>query len=69
MFRLYERGIMLFSNGALTALAKQNDDYTDANIKNDGGVGGTVFGDKVESRSCGRNGQSRGRAEGGGRGA
>lgn len=45
MLALTLAGAMVISNGAVTTLAKQNDDYTDANIKNDGGVGGTVFGD------------------------
>lgn len=45
MLALTLAGTMVLSNGALTTMAKQNDDYTDANLKNDGGVGGMVFGE------------------------
>lgn len=45
MLALTLAGSMVLSNGALITMAKQNDDYTEANLRNDGGVGGTVFGD------------------------
>ena len=45
MLALTLAGSMVLSSGALTTMAKQNDDYTDANLKNDGGIGGTVFGE------------------------
>lgn len=45
MLALTLAGSMVFSNGALVTMAKQNDEYTEANLKNDGGVGGTVFGE------------------------